>query len=157
MKRAIALAGMIASSGCYGLHLPLNTPFNDNNGQEIIIRDNPLLTPKANSTLYEGRYYINYNPAYMRMRVHPDAQKFIFFHELGHIRLGHHGMYIYDKKQAEKDADCYSGEMLRDVYHYTPRQFKNIYGHIEMDFRDSDRAEAMKRCVEKQVIPFTEF
>jgi len=97
MKRVTALVGIITVSGCgYGLHLPLNTPFNDNNGQEIIMRDNPLLTPKASSTLYEGRYYLNYNPAYMRMRVHPDAQRFIFFHELGHIRLGHHGMYIYD-------------------------------------------------------------
>ena len=61
------------------------------------------------------------------------------------------------KNRAEKDADCYSGEMLRDVYHYTPRQFKNIYEHIEVDFRDSDRAEAMKRCVIGQTSSFPDF
>ena len=91
------------------------------------------------------------------MKVHPDAQKFIFFHELDHIRLEHHGAYIYDKKRCRKMRTAIPARCSGMFIIILPRQFKNIYEHIEVDFRDSDRAEAMKRCVIGQTSSFPDF
>ena len=108
--------------------------------------------PKAMTVYRNNQFTIYYNPAWMRHRVHPDAQTFVFYHELGHIQLGHLGEGIYlskpQKYQTELEADCYAGKKLQEL-HYNPEQIKNVYEFMETEIRDENRLDNLVRCVEE--------
>ena len=91
MMKKNTLWALVLTANCeYKINIPLNTPFNDNNGKPIIIEETYDVAKAETSWDEEtDTYYISYNPRWLRKKVKPEAQNFVFFHELGHIRLGH--------------------------------------------------------------------
>lgn len=155
-KYTLGLAGVLACSRCvHEIELPLSTPFYKNGEKIEVIEDNIKATRTMKAFFNEetGKYYVLYSG---RMRIiHPDAQRFAFFHEIGHIQLDHIGKEVYTNKKErlknEMEADCYSGMILRDVYHYTPEQFEQVYNFMHQYVRHLDREEALKECVEENI------
>lgn len=146
------LVGVLAYSGClHEIELPLSTAFYKK-GERITVVDDRLTTRIARAYYSKDadNYFIFYNPGKMRT-IHPDAQRFVFFHEIGHIQLNHIGKEVYASKKErlrnEMEADCYAGTTLRDVYHYTPEQFERVYNFMHQYVRHLDREEALKGCV----------
>lgn len=131
----------------------LQTKYHDNYGQEIRIFFDSQVTNKANASLVEGIPTIYLNPNWMA-QLSPEEQAFVFFHEVAHFRLNH----VYsintaaDYIQAQKDADCYSGRMLRDFLQFTPKQMEEVYDLVR-SFNDdgSSRQRDLKNCLESRL------
>ena len=152
----------LALSGCYGNHLPKMSPIPEINGHKVEIREAPYEGKCSTKQVYDDKlrdykYLVSCNPIWLNHHVKPSAQLFVLFHEIGHIQLGHvqaEGIYLSKemKKQVHIDADCYSGKMMRDVYHYTPEQFSEVYDLLRYDHQSPERETALHACLEEMVI-----
>ena len=146
MMKKNTLWALVLTANCeYKINIPINTPFNDNNGKPIIIEETYDVAKAETSWDEEtDTYYISYNPGWLRKNVKPEAQNFVFFHELGHIRLGHLNNDFINWSQEE--ADCYSLNYLRKAYHYGEKEYKIIEDFIENELNSVDRKNYLRHC-----------
>ena len=146
LLKTTKLVGITLLTGCYGVHFPTTYPIETT--KEIRIQENVFQQKAETTKTGDNSYVISYNPGWLNHHVEKDAQLFVFFHEVGHIELGHFGYLSKEqKRRAHIEADCYAGKMLRDVYHYTPNRFLGVYDMLENDHRSLVRKEALEECL----------
>ncbi len=144
------LLGLVLAANCgYGINFPVNISFIDNNGKPIILEET-YDVDKA-ETIWQGEtgeYVISYNPNWFKTKLKPEAQYFVFFHELGHIRLGHFKNWNYaDLEQIQKEADCYSIKLLSNSYGYDDKEYLVIEDFIENELNSVDRRNSLRDCL----------
>lgn len=110
------------------------------------------LIKKAETHFRNGTFTVYYNPGWMRIRVDPEVQLFVFWHEIGHIQLNHLGEKVYLSKQqkinSEYEADCYAGSYLKNTKKYNSQQLEKIVDFLENEIRDEIRADKFKQCID---------
>ncbi|MDO8655963.1 MAG: hypothetical protein Q7K45_01885 [Nanoarchaeota archaeon] len=147
-SKCVSLATLLLN--CNPVTMPVVAPILAPDGTEILVEES-VYVKKAMAVWNNDRFTIYYNPGWMRFRVHPDAQTFVLFHEIGHIQQGHLGENVYLSKQqkvdSEIEADCYAGLILKNNYHYNKEQLENVVEFLKDEMRDLDRADKFKRCV----------
>ena len=104
MRYFIALFIFLSACTSYPM---IKAPEFSVDGKAINIEAQDVQNAKALE--WGGKYYILYNEDYMT-QYPEDVQSFVFYHELGHIQLGHTDRdWNYTTMDSlQRDADCYA-------------------------------------------------
>ncbi|MEK6969556.1 MAG: hypothetical protein AABW48_03965 [Nanoarchaeota archaeon] len=130
----------------------LQTKYYNHYEQEIQIVFDSQKTDNAVASAVTGFPIIYFNPEWIG-KLSPEKQIFVFYHEIGHFRFDHIYKVLTDAQyiQAQKEADCYSGKVLRDKLHYNPQQMASIYELVgPLNGNNSERQTSLKNCLENR-------
>lgn len=144
-KEGVVLSALILAA-CTNIYLP-KIPLYDCAGTKVRIKEDYENKHGASATYIENVPVIKYNPNWMQY-FPEEFQTFVFYHEYGHITLGHNFSYR-PRSIVENEADCFSVLFLKEKLNYGQDEFKKIYKIAYFEFNNR-RANEILECLSKK-------
>jgi len=146
----LVVSGLLTLNGCANnIYLPQSPQHAPPSGEIIIFKSWPDVKGSAQADYSNGFPIVFYAPSEIG-RYPEEFQRFIFYHEVGHVKKKHitlENLTVPESRrvQAEWEADCYSLNVLRNELNYTPDQMFIVYEFADV-FLERGRLKGMSRC-----------